>query len=276
MSVLLARQMLEDAEIPRSLSLRNLTPEIWPNGEVVPLIIRVDADDIPRRDGEVRVQSTDGVVSHVVGRFVSNGVFAKSASGELYRERIESEIPAHVGDFMFEVWLTDGRLKLVFAISEGNRLAIASVVLVSRADDAGTGRDGLGLAVVAGLSIGTFDVVLAQISDGSVFGPLTVVRATEGLVIVGVVVLTRAAWRPPGALVPGIVGVGAADMAGNAGFILAVQTGALAIASVLSSLYPVTTVILATIFLREPVTRSHAFGIALAAAAIVLIGVGST
>lgn len=157
----------------------------------------------------------------------------------------------------------------------GIALAIGSVVLVTRADDGGTGRAGLDLAVVAGLSIGAFDVVLAQISDGSVFGPLTVIRATEGLLIVGVVLVTRAAWRPPGSLVPGIVGVGAADMAGNAGFILAVQTGALAVASVLSSLYPVATIILAAAVLREPVTRSHAAGIALAVLAIVLIGLGS-
>ncbi len=64
-------------------------------------------------------------------------------------------------------------------------------------------------------------------------------------------------------------------MTGNAAYILAVQSGALAVASVLSSLYPVTTVILAAVFLRERVTRSHAAGIGLAALAIVLIGVGS-
>jgi drug/metabolite transporter (DMT)-like permease len=64
-------------------------------------------------------------------------------------------------------------------------------------------------------------------------------------------------------------------MAGNGAFILAVQTGALAVAAVLSSLYPVTTVILATVVLRERVTRSHAVGIALAAAAVGCIAAGS-
>ena len=49
----------------------------------------------------------------------------------------------------------------------------------------------------------------------------------------------------------------------------------LAIAAVLSSLYPVATVILAITILRERVTRSHLVGIALTALAIVLIGVGS-
>ena len=55
-------------------------------------------------------------------------------------------------------------------------------------------------------------------------------------------------------------------MAGNGAFILAVQAGALAVAAVLSSLYPVTTVILAAVFLRERVTATHAVGIALAVA----------
>jgi drug/metabolite transporter (DMT)-like permease len=49
----------------------------------------------------------------------------------------------------------------------------------------------------------------------------------------------------------------------------------MAIAAVVSSLYPVTTVILATVILHERVTRSHAVGIGLAALAIVLIGAGS-
>jgi drug/metabolite transporter (DMT)-like permease len=47
------------------------------------------------------------------------------------------------------------------------------------------------------------------------------------------------------------------------------------VAAVLSSLYPVMTVILATIFLRERVTRTHAVGIALAVAAIACIAAGT-
>ena len=69
--------------------------------------------------------------------------------------------------------------------------------------------------------------------------------------------------------------IGVLDMTGNACYLLAVQAGDLAVASVLSSLYPVMTLILAAAILRERVTREHAVGIVLAVAAIVCIGVGS-
>jgi len=101
------------------------------------------------------------------------------------------------------------------------------------------------------------------------------VRGVEAVLIAAVIVATKTVWRMPRRLVLPIVGIGVADMAGNAFYILAIQAGALAVASVMSSLYPVTTVILATVFLHERVTRSHAAGIALAATAIALIGIGS-
>jgi drug/metabolite transporter (DMT)-like permease len=157
----------------------------------------------------------------------------------------------------------------------GIALAIVAVVLVSRIDDGGGGPSGIELALVAGVGLGSLSVLIAQISDGHAFGPLTVIRATEAVLVVGVILVTRAAWRPSGSLLPAIASVGVLDMAGNGAFILATQAGALAVAAVLSSLYPVTTVLLATLFLDEKVTRSHAVGIGLAVAAVACIAVGS-
>ena len=157
----------------------------------------------------------------------------------------------------------------------GIGLALVAVLLVTRVQNDGGGRSGLGLALLSGTAIGLFGIAIAQISDGEVFGPLTIVRAVQATLIVAAILVTRSAWRPPRSLVAPIVAVGVADMAGNALYILAVQAGALAVASVVSSLYPVTTVILATVVLHERVTRSHAAGIVLAAVAIALIGLGS-
>jgi drug/metabolite transporter (DMT)-like permease len=157
----------------------------------------------------------------------------------------------------------------------GIALAIVAVVLVSRVSDASSGPSGLRFALVAGIGIGLFSVFVAQVSDGHAFGPLAIIRLVEAALIGVVVLVTGGAWRPERRFVPAMAGVGVLDMAGNGFFILAVQGGALAVAAVLSSLYPVMTVILATVFLRERVTRTHAVGIALAVGAIACIAAGT-
>ncbi len=154
-------------------------------------------------------------------------------------------------------------------------VAIVAVVLVSRVPDEAGGRAGLTEALVAGVTIGLFGVAIAQLSDGNLFSSLTVIRLTQGLLVVAIVVATRSAWRLPGRLVPPVLLIGILDMAGNSFYLLAVQTGQLAIASVLSALYPVSTVVLAALILHERVTRVHVVGIALAGLAIALIGAGS-
>jgi drug/metabolite transporter (DMT)-like permease len=157
----------------------------------------------------------------------------------------------------------------------GIGLAILSVVLVSRVADEGGGRAGLKEALVAGIAIGSFGIVISGLSEGGVFASLTVIRLVQAFVVIAMVLATRSAWRLPRDAVPAVVVIGVLDMAGNSFYLLAVQTGALAVASVLSALYPVATVILAAVVLHERVTRDHTVGIVLAAAAIVLIGVGS-
>ncbi len=157
----------------------------------------------------------------------------------------------------------------------GIGLAVAAVILVSRVRDDRVAPSGLVLALVAGVSLGTFGVIIAQLSEGHAFGPLAIIRATGAVFIGVVIVISRSAWRPERRLVPAISVVGVLDMAGLGAYILAVQSGALAVAAVLSSLYPVTTVILAAIVLRERVTRTHALGIGLAVGAIFCIAAGS-
>lgn len=163
------------------------------------------------------------------------------------------------------------------AVVVGIGLAIVAVLLVSRvAGEADAGPSGLGLAVVSGIALGTFNVTIAQVSHGLVFGPLSIVRVVEASVVTVIIVVTRSQWRLPRSVLPWAALVGVLDTAGNAFFVLARQAGELAVAAALSSLYPVTTVVLAAVLLRERVTRQHALGIVAAAAAIVLITAGSS
>lgn len=181
---------------------------------------------------------------------------------------LAASIPVAVG------FVVDGLPDPVVLVGIG--VAIVAVILVSRVQDGPEGRSrGIGLALLAGAGFGLFGVCIGQLSDGHVFGPLALVRATEAVMIGGVTVATRSAWRPPRDLVMAICAVGVLDMVGNGSYILSIQAGSLAVASVLSSLYPVTTVILATIILRERVTWVHALGIGLAVTAVALIAIGS-
>ena len=153
--------------------------------------------------------------------------------------------------------------------------ALVAVVLVSRAPGESGSRSGIELAIVAGVGIGLFNILAGELPDGQVFGPLVVIKIAAAAVIVAALVVGRQAWRMPRRIVPIALAGGLFDMAGNALYVLAAQAGRLDVAATLSSLYPVTTILLAVAFLGERVTGSHALGIAAAVAAIVLIGAGS-
>jgi drug/metabolite transporter (DMT)-like permease len=161
------------------------------------------------------------------------------------------------------------------AVLAGIILALVAVVLVSRVPGTGGSRSGIELAIVAGVGIGVFNILAGELPEGQVFGPLVVIKIAATTVIVAVLVAGRRTWRMPRRLAAIAIAVGLFDLVGNACYVLATQAGRLDVAATLSSLYPVTTILLAVAFLGERVTRSHALGIAAAIAAIVLISAGS-
>ena len=76
----------------------------------------------------------------------------------------------------------------------------------------------------------------------------------------------------PRAVLPLVVVSGVFDMAANALYLLAVQApGQLAIIGLLASLYPVSTVVLAQVVLRERLVGAQVAGLLAAATAVVLI-----
>ena len=79
----------------------------------------------------------------------------------------------------------------------------------------------------------------------------------------------------PGPLLPAVATVAVLDLVGTGFYVLATQAGRLDVAATLSSLYPVTTIVLAIALLHERVSRSHLAGIIMAGLGIVLIAGGS-
>lgn len=158
----------------------------------------------------------------------------------------------------------------------GIGIALLAVVLVTRAPGHADGRpSGILWALSAGAAIGAFNVCVGQLSGAGAFGPLALIRLLQTLILVGLIVGGHQQWRIERRLIPRVIAIGLLDMLGNGTFILAAQAGPLAIAAVLSSLYPVMTVVLAVTLLRERVTRGHMAGIVLTAVAIALITAGT-
>jgi drug/metabolite transporter (DMT)-like permease len=171
-------------------------------------------------------------------------------------------------------FVTEG-LPSVLAIV-GIGAAAASVVLVSRpSDDADDRPSGLAYAAGAGTLFGLFTVVVSRLDDAVIISPLIVIRVASIALIGGWILLRRPAWRVPRRLWPALLAVGVGDMTATALYLTAIAVGPLAIAAILSSLYPVVTTVLAALVLRERVTLAHAAGIAAAGVAVALIAGGS-
>jgi drug/metabolite transporter (DMT)-like permease len=158
----------------------------------------------------------------------------------------------------------------------GIALALVAVVLVSAEGGLAALRAArpamLAPALLAGTMFGLFFVALDRTSSGSGLTPLVAARvASVGLVLV----IALAARRPVGVgrpALPLVAVSGVGDMTANALFLLATQAGGqLAITGVLASLYPVSTVVLAQVVLRERLVGAQVAGLLSAAAAIVLI-----
>ena len=156
----------------------------------------------------------------------------------------------------------------------GFGLALLSVVLVSRPERLAGRPAGLGLALLAGLGFGSFFILISQVSPRAVFWPLTCARIASLLfMVVFVQARGEPMVLPKKPVLPLILLAGALDVAGNVFFVLAAHAGRLDVATIISSLYPAVTVLLAALILRERVSRLQATGIVLALAAILLISI---
>jgi uncharacterized membrane protein len=158
----------------------------------------------------------------------------------------------------------------------GIALALLAVVLVAAEE----GLSSLGRvrptallpALGAGAAFGLFFVLLNQTRSTAGLSPLAAARSASVVLVVLIATSAGRSLRVHRATLPTVIVAGAADMAANALFLLAVHAGGpLAIVGVLASLYPASTVLLAQFVLRERLARTQLVGLAAAAAAVTLI-----
>jgi drug/metabolite transporter (DMT)-like permease len=134
---------------------------------------------------------------------------------------------------------------------------------------------GVGWALLAMLAFGAYYVPMHTASTEDWLWPAFLFRCTSVTLVYSLVLIRRP--RPTGLRGhwPALIAIGFLDTGGNALFAAASSAhGLLSVVSVLASLYPVVTVLLARLVLGERVQRTQDAGVLLVLAGVVLITAG--
>jgi drug/metabolite transporter (DMT)-like permease len=133
---------------------------------------------------------------------------------------------------------------------------------------------GVGLALLAALAFGGFFVGIDAGADESVPWAVVAVRSTSVAFALAAIVVSRTSLRAPRRLLLILLAIGVFDTAANVVFAQASTEGAIGIVAVLSALYPVVTVALARLVLRERLSITRRAGGVLALAGATLVAAG--
>lgn len=153
----------------------------------------------------------------------------------------------------------------------GFAIALPAIWLLTQSGHEKRPLRDLHLALLAGLGFGCYFVLIDQAASGGGLWNLGISRAFPAVVLLAFMLVTRHPLLPPLSVLPLNLLNGSLDAGGSVFFVLAAHFGRLDVASVLASLYPVTTIALAWLVLGERLRRPHAMGAGAAFVAIILI-----
>jgi len=156
----------------------------------------------------------------------------------------------------------------------GIALALVAIVVVSMNahpdDRADMPPRAIVLSLLAGVGFAACFLSFAATAPTSGLWPLLAARATSALMLGGVTLLRRGRMGVVREARLATYGAGALDTMANVTMLAAIRIGPLAVASVLGSLYPVMTILLARIVLGERMRWLQRAGVAVALVAVVL------
>jgi drug/metabolite transporter (DMT)-like permease len=155
----------------------------------------------------------------------------------------------------------------------GVLVAMAAIAAASGATRSGVSREAVTLGAVAALFFGLWFSLLDLAADEGLIWSLVASRFGAA-VLIGGAALARRNFGGLRSTWP-IVGVaGTLDSAGNAAFVLARDTLPVGVAAALAGMYPIVTMLLARVVLRESLPRLGLAAVLLAVLGIALISLG--
>lgn len=156
----------------------------------------------------------------------------------------------------------------------GLGLAVIAIYLVGYVPGSDHAVTGIGYGLVSGVGFGCMVLAYAGTSQESGVWSAVAGRSAATILLVLAVIIARAAWqiastaRLPTALAGVLAG------AGMGAFVAVSQTAELFVLGVILGMFPVVTVILASILLKEKLLASQWAGVVLAGVAVVVINIG--
>ncbi len=173
-----------------------------------------------------------------------------------------------------------GVLFLAQPISAGQWLgvsaAVGAAVLASGATTRGASARAVRLALVAAVGFGAWFVLLDQAAEVHELWALVASRGAASLLVgTSVLLLGRSSGdRAPVRAWPLIATAGVLDVIGNGAFVLSTLAVPVGVAAGLSGLYPIVTMLLARVLLRDALPPPALAAVLLAVGGIVLISIG--
>ena len=162
-------------------------------------------------------------------------------------------------------------------------VAVVLVGFVPGADVRLPSAKGLALAFVAGAGIGTILIALKFSPSDSGLASVLVMRVVSAgllniLLLATWLRLRRRNGSSPKSIIAGkfwwaVIAAGIFDSSANIFFTLALRSGSISVVSVLTALYPLGTIILARLILKERIARIQMFGVLLALSGSAILGV---
>ena len=128
--------------------------------------------------------------------------------------------------------------------------------------------------MVAALASGTALTAVSSASETSPYWGLVVLRGIAFAGILLFIAVTRRGVGAPVAKLPGLVVIGVLDTVATGLFAIASTYGYLSVVSVIASLYPIGTVVLARLMLGERILPHQNVGVAIALTGVALVALG--
>jgi uncharacterized membrane protein len=209
---------------------------------------------------------------------ISGGIGVVSLYAALARGRMSVVAPLTAA--------LSGSLPAVYDFARGSEIAttsvaglvlalVATIIVSATSGDAEEGAptmpaSAIVLALVAGVGFAGSFISFSFAGQDTGFWPLVAARTTSFAMLASVTFVRRRTLAIEPSVRRATLATGALDATANVTMLTAIRIGPLAVASVLGSLYPVVTVLLARIVLGERLRGLQRVGVALAFVAVLL------